>query len=320
MNYLENFIDFIENFKDENGKIKYLNRINEMIKKKSKIFVIDFLDLYNFNYRLTLPLFSQDKEIYKEIGKTLYTLLSNRGYGDFSGFYINGEAIVPKIVDYGSVVFEGGIVVDTELFIATILSSPPPIQEMPRLEIIGTTAPIHLEPGDVIVFDSIIEPLDDLPPFTYFHHIADALILKNLDIRRDSAKRDIDVVSRLVDFIESKYKEEIKDGVRLKAPFIHIEFNEIENFDKDLAQTVSSNLSGMVKPLHSVFKSYILTFLAINDGWIHKEDDKLIIGEIPRAEGRKLENIVKELGVKKGDTFEFSVFIKTVARYLDRIT
>ena len=320
MNYLENFIDFIENFRDENGETKYLNRINEMIEKKRKVFVIDFLDLYNFNYRLILPLFSQEK-IYNEIGKALYTLLSNRGYSDFSGFYINGEAIVPRIVDYGSVVFEGGIVVDTELFAATILSSPPPIQEMPRLEIIGTTAPIHLEPGDVIVFDSIIEPLDESsPPFTYFHYVADALILKNLNIRGGSAKRDIDAVSRLTDFIESKYKDEIKNGVKLKAPFIHIDFNEIESFDKDLAQTVSNNLSSMVKPFHSVFKSYILTFLAINDGWIHKEGDKLIIGEIPRAEGRKLENIVKELGVKEGDTFEFSVFIKTVARYLDRIT
>jgi DNA replicative helicase MCM subunit Mcm2 (Cdc46/Mcm family) len=44
--------DFLENFRDEKNKPKYIERISEALRKSRKYVVIDYMDIYSFSEEL----------------------------------------------------------------------------------------------------------------------------------------------------------------------------------------------------------------------------------------------------------------------------
>ncbi|MCY0860263.1 MAG: minichromosome maintenance protein MCM [Sulfolobaceae archaeon] len=76
VDYGEIFIEFINTFKDDKGKLKYQQQINEMLAYRKKSLTIDFQDLFSFNENLANTLINNPKEILKILEDRLMNYLS----------------------------------------------------------------------------------------------------------------------------------------------------------------------------------------------------------------------------------------------------
>ncbi|MGC9009237.1 MAG: LAGLIDADG family homing endonuclease [Sulfolobales archaeon] len=59
--------DFLENFRDEKNKPKYIERISEALRKSRKYVVIDYMDIYSFSEELAKKLIDEPLKIIREV-------------------------------------------------------------------------------------------------------------------------------------------------------------------------------------------------------------------------------------------------------------
>ncbi|BCU70494.1 minichromosome maintenance protein MCM [Stygiolobus caldivivus] len=72
IDYGELFIEFITTFKDNRGRLSYLNQINEIIAYRRKSFYVNFADLFSFNQNLATVLINSPKDIVPILEKKVY--------------------------------------------------------------------------------------------------------------------------------------------------------------------------------------------------------------------------------------------------------
>ncbi|MBP1357151.1 MAG: hypothetical protein JZD40_01490 [Sulfolobus sp.] len=76
LDYQELFIEFINTFKDEKGKLKYQQQVNEMIGFRKKSLIVDFQDLFTFNEKLANDLINNPKSLLKLLEGQLLEYIS----------------------------------------------------------------------------------------------------------------------------------------------------------------------------------------------------------------------------------------------------
>ncbi|BDB97702.1 minichromosome maintenance protein MCM [Saccharolobus caldissimus] len=75
IDYRDLFIEFLTSFKDDRGKIKYVEKINEMIAYRKKSIIIEFNDLLSFNENLADQIVNNTKSILPILEGALYDYL-----------------------------------------------------------------------------------------------------------------------------------------------------------------------------------------------------------------------------------------------------
>lgn len=75
IDYRDLFIEFLTSFKDDRGKIKYIEKINEMIAYRKKSIIIEFNDLLSFNENLADQIINNTKSILPILESALYDYL-----------------------------------------------------------------------------------------------------------------------------------------------------------------------------------------------------------------------------------------------------
>ncbi|MDT7862120.1 MAG: minichromosome maintenance protein MCM [Saccharolobus sp.] len=75
IDYRDLFIEFLTSFKDDRGKIKYIEKINEMIAYRKKSIIIEFIDLLSFNENLADQIINNTKSILPILESALYDYL-----------------------------------------------------------------------------------------------------------------------------------------------------------------------------------------------------------------------------------------------------
>lgn len=76
LDYQELFIEFINTFKDEKGKLRYQQQVNEMIGFRKKSLIVDFQDLFTFNEKLANDLINNPKSLLKILEGRLLEYIS----------------------------------------------------------------------------------------------------------------------------------------------------------------------------------------------------------------------------------------------------
>ncbi|MEM3226067.1 MAG: Minichromosome maintenance protein MCM, partial [Saccharolobus sp.] len=75
IDYRELFIRFLNEAKDDKGKAKYQERLNEMIAYRRKSIIIDFSDILSFNQELADTILNNTREILPLLESALYDYL-----------------------------------------------------------------------------------------------------------------------------------------------------------------------------------------------------------------------------------------------------
>ena len=71
----ETFSKFIEDFKDESGKVKYEHALSEMAVKGKRSLIVDFEDLYSFDTELAQELLSNPKDHLPQLDIAVFSKL-----------------------------------------------------------------------------------------------------------------------------------------------------------------------------------------------------------------------------------------------------
>ncbi|AOL15736.1 Minichromosome maintenance protein MCM [Sulfolobus sp. A20] len=74
--YRDLFIEFLTTYKDEKGKIKYKDKINEMIAYRRKSIVINFSDILSFNEKIAEEIINNTKTVIPILENALYDYIS----------------------------------------------------------------------------------------------------------------------------------------------------------------------------------------------------------------------------------------------------
>ena len=79
MDYVQKFIDFIENYTDEKGNKKYIERLKQLINERKEKLVVEMPDIYRYEPLLAIKLMNDlyinDKSLLNTISEMLYKLL-----------------------------------------------------------------------------------------------------------------------------------------------------------------------------------------------------------------------------------------------------
>ena len=76
VDYVQRFIDFIENFRDERGKLKYVEMLRKMRKSVNKTLTVYFSDLYRYDWMLAVKLLNEPEDILTKVVDEIEKLIS----------------------------------------------------------------------------------------------------------------------------------------------------------------------------------------------------------------------------------------------------
>jgi len=74
--YVQRFIDFIENFRDERGELKYVKMLKQMRKRADKTLTVYFSDFYRYDWILAVKLLNKPEEILPKVVDELEKLIN----------------------------------------------------------------------------------------------------------------------------------------------------------------------------------------------------------------------------------------------------
>ncbi len=74
--FVDRFIDFIRNFRDENGDYKYMNRLRRMMNFDLRSLAIDYADLYRYDTELAEALVDNPRALLSDAGKAVAQIVS----------------------------------------------------------------------------------------------------------------------------------------------------------------------------------------------------------------------------------------------------
>ncbi len=75
LRYSEAFLDFLRNFKDESGRLKYMDRIRRMIMFNRSSLIIDYPDLYRYDPSLAQAVIDDPDNFLREAGEAIKELV-----------------------------------------------------------------------------------------------------------------------------------------------------------------------------------------------------------------------------------------------------
>ena len=76
VDYVQRFIDFIENFRDERGELKYVKMLKQMKKKADKTLTVYFSDFYKYDWVLAVKLLNKPEDILPKVVDELEKLFN----------------------------------------------------------------------------------------------------------------------------------------------------------------------------------------------------------------------------------------------------
>jgi len=76
VDYVQRFIDFIENFKDERGELKYIKMLKQVREKAEKTLTVYFSDFYRYDWVLAVKLLNKPEDILPKIIDELEKLIN----------------------------------------------------------------------------------------------------------------------------------------------------------------------------------------------------------------------------------------------------
>jgi len=76
VDYVLRFIDFIENFRDERGELKYVKMLKQMRKKADKTLTVYFSDFYKYDWVLAVNLLNKPEDILPKVVDELEKLIN----------------------------------------------------------------------------------------------------------------------------------------------------------------------------------------------------------------------------------------------------
>ena len=76
VDYVQRFIDFIENFRDERGELKYVKMLKQMRKKADKTLTVYFSDFYRYDWVLAVKLLNKPEDILPKVVDELEMLIN----------------------------------------------------------------------------------------------------------------------------------------------------------------------------------------------------------------------------------------------------
>ncbi|MEB3756433.1 MAG: Minichromosome maintenance protein MCM, partial [Desulfurococcales archaeon] len=86
----EAYIDFLRNFRDRSGALKYMERIRRMINLRQKSLIVDYLDLYTYKLDLAMELVENPQKSMKDFAAAIreIVLVEDPDYAEKAGeFY-----------------------------------------------------------------------------------------------------------------------------------------------------------------------------------------------------------------------------------------
>jgi len=76
VDYVQRFIDFIENFRDDRGELKYVKMLRQMKKKADKTLTVYFSDFYRYDWVLAVKLLNKPEDILPKVVDELEKLIN----------------------------------------------------------------------------------------------------------------------------------------------------------------------------------------------------------------------------------------------------
>ena len=76
VDYVQRFIDFLENFRDEKGELKYIKMLKQMRKKADKTLTVYFSDFYKYDWVLAVKLLNKPEDILPKVIDELEKLIN----------------------------------------------------------------------------------------------------------------------------------------------------------------------------------------------------------------------------------------------------
>lgn len=95
LRYSEAFLDFLRNFKDESGRLKYMDRIRRMIMFNRSSLIIDYPDLYRYDPSLAQAVIDDPDNFLREAGEAIKELVVQEN----PGFAERKKKFTPRFVN-----------------------------------------------------------------------------------------------------------------------------------------------------------------------------------------------------------------------------
>jgi len=339
LDYVQRFVDFLENYKDESGKPIYLEEIRRMARDKEKLLIVYITDIYSYDPILGIKVIndrlSDDDKLFQAFLDKLVSLIN--------------------IIDATKKVKTEEVILSIPLNINIIKRSKQKLNGYVALvgRVKGNQQKVGIIPlpkyvvGEVSLPIFIVNVKGELVGKLNAGDMVIRGQVKKSDIKIDVGEIDIDKLleeiklpanytQRIINFIEyykgGKYKkiidEEIEEG-KYKINFAHIMdelIDDLEEYDEELVKPFTRMFNYTLAKYGEVINFYFAARITLKKGWLKGaklEGEKVILSsDFLKEEGIELKELAEAFEgtrTRNGVIVSFDQFVRFLAMsYFDQ--
>jgi len=334
LDYVQRFIDFLENYKDESGKPTYLEEIRRMARDKEKLLIVYITDIYSYDPILGIKVINDELNNDNSLMRAFFDKLVNLiNITDATNKVKRKELAlsIPLNIDIikGQVKRLKGYVA----LVGHVKGNRQKVGIIPLPEDIvrEVSLPIFI----VSVKDELIGKLNAGDMMINGHVKKSDIVIDVDEINIDQLLKDIKLpanyTQRIINFIEyykgGKYKKIIDEAIeeeKLKIVFARNNFREFINdlmeYDMELAIPLTRRPNYILAKYTELISFYFSTRLELKKGWLKGaklEGEKVILSsDFLKEESIELEELIESFGAtvtKNGIVISFDQYIRFLA-------
>lgn len=281
MDYIEEFIEFLENYK-ENGKLKYVEKIKKVSKRKKVKLVVHLADVYKYNYVLGIRLLNEIIGGKEELIPQILERLTNR-LAMINPSISEVRLIIPNEISLLRKLKEG--VQKREFHIIGYVA----FIDKKKIGIIPPPEDIHDEKIYILIAtlkdESQISVGDKISADVKYDK---EFVIENVEIIEKSKEQITskvkvweiflpnDYYKRIIKFIENfkdkhgkyKYREMIDKIIENNKGDLDISIYDLISFDKELGELVLEDPDNVFPRFMEVIEFYLQVRSALKNGLI----------------------------------------------------